>query len=429
MHRFICCGNEWFTAASHLVDLKQDGFLCARGFKHFRCEGVEGRFLCAQGLEGESHRQLTLGYIEQRLAQEANRPSEDMLHRNDQLPEEIITSTKRTIGVPIPHAQLDFLTCVGFVHGQEERAAPTRIAVPPHHVGLPMKQAQGNPHVGVGGAYPIGCHEVLCRYDLDLQPAPCARLCVSACQDAVPDEDRLALGIRGRGDARSILSVALYHPDEVLGLLAEVVHDEEVDEPDKVQGLLILREDATAGLPIACTFARQVLSFPLLYVVNSDEQRVVHNIKAPEQLHVQLVHGVELAPAVAGRGDVLLGGDPILVLADGLALFLFPVEERALQVVGLVDVEGGVEDRAHDEEVLREAGAGRLDVEQPGVSDDEGVRPLPDVVQVRGQHLLQQDALVDGDGLYQEALVVRDEEELARFGVRCEDLVLHCLIA
>jgi len=94
-----------------------------------------------------------------------------------------------------------------------------------------------------------------------------------------------------------------------------------------------------------------------------------------------------------------------------------------------VDVEGGVEDRAHDEEVLREAGAGRLDVEQPGVSDDEGVRPLPDVVQVRGQHLLQQDALVDGDGLYQEALVVRDEEELARFGVRCEDLVLHCLIA
>mmetsp|Transcript_84110 Transcript_84110/g.256967 ORF Transcript_84110/g.256967 Transcript_84110/m.256967 type:complete len:225 (-) Transcript_84110:276-950(-) len=224
--------------------------------------------------------------------------------------------------------------------------------------------------------------------------------------------------------------MALRDPDEVLALLSQAITNQEVDEPDEITRATVLGLNAISEPPLLERRAHRALRDCVpgdrasasgrssgrrncvsrncvrgdcalsgrttgdcvvglcVLVVQANKKRVVHDTDALQEFCIQFMHRADLAPHVRGDSEPVVRRDPVLVLANGLALFPPPLKQRPLQVIDVMYLEPLVEHGAHDREVLGDAHVGHLDVVHARVPDDQRLRPPADVVLVHGHHAL-----------------------------------------
>mmetsp|Transcript_90288 Transcript_90288/g.292193 ORF Transcript_90288/g.292193 Transcript_90288/m.292193 type:complete len:321 (+) Transcript_90288:876-1838(+) len=147
------------------------------------------------------------------------------------------------------------------------------------------------------------------------------------------------------------------------------------------------------------------------------EQRVVHHATGHQESRILLVSSAQLATRLLEHVELAATGHPVFVLPNLLAELPLALEGRPLDVVGLVDWEGWVEDGGHHAEVLL-PNAGKLHAIETRVAHDERARLPAEVGLVGGQHVEQQSPLIRGNRLDDESPVPREEEKLPRLGVR-----------
>mmetsp|Transcript_71701 Transcript_71701/g.153262 ORF Transcript_71701/g.153262 Transcript_71701/m.153262 type:complete len:236 (-) Transcript_71701:141-848(-) len=229
-------------------------------------------------------------------------------------------------------------------------------------------------------------------------------------------EHHLSPGVAQWVDAGGVFAVPLHHPDDVLPLLPPTIPDQEVDDAHKVEQLRL----PCRPKPATVIFF-QIFPTPpqrhcsghvrLSGVVHSDEDGVVHNAKGLEQGGIALMGRAEFSKLFMFESQALPGSDPVLVLTYAFPLLLLPLEGGALDVIGLTDGISRIEHRGHDGEVLGPH-PGELYAVEALVANKEGAS-LPHVTLVGRQHPEEERSLLRRNGLDDELLVRREEEELA----------------